>query len=112
MKSPVPKNKRAASITPTALIQFCALVYSLFNDFDATAVEQRKIYEINYRALVKVSIVAPVRLTAVSLKPMSRQNGNVLKTLIDYPDCVCAVKVLATVKQANHDYFGAVITCC
>jgi hypothetical protein len=83
-----------------------ALGGSIINDFNAAAFEKGVIYKINVRILVEVKAAAPIRLVTARLKPMSRQNGNILKTLIDYSDCVCAVKVLATVKQANHDYFG------
>jgi len=47
-------KKRAVSLRLTALIQFCALVYSLFDDFDATAVGHGKIQPVNYRILVNV----------------------------------------------------------
>ena len=62
--------------------------------------------------MVKVGAAAPVRLTAIRLEPMRGKSGKVLQIMGDYPDCVGAVKILATVKQANHDYFGVIITRC
>ena len=43
----------AANTMLIALIQFCAMVYSLFNDFETTAVGECKVNEIDHTVVVE-----------------------------------------------------------
>ena len=74
------------------------LIDLFFNDFDTAAVEHCKIYEINYGILVKVNTATPIRLTTTYLKLMRRKSTRILRAVSDYPDCVCAIELLAVRK--------------
>jgi DNA-binding protein Fis len=85
------------------------VVWLLINNFNAAAVEQRKIYEINHRILVEVCLTAPIRLTALGLEPIGCKHSQALEIVVDYLNCVRAVKLLATGECTQSSYFNAVV---
>jgi hypothetical protein len=66
----------------------------LFINFNAAAVEQHEIDEVNLRTVIEVAAATPIRRAAACLKPIRGDNGRVAQIVSDYLDCVRAVKVL------------------
>ena len=77
-------------------------VCSFFKNFDAAAVEEGEVQEVNYRILIKVCAAAPVRLEAVAFEPVRYEKAKILEGSIGYLDYVGSVKLLAGSKAAYY----------
>ena len=87
-------------------------MWLLLNDFDAAAVKEGEVYEINHRIGVKVGAATPMRPAAVAFKPMRYENSKMVESSVGYPDYVGAVKMLAGSKSAFYLYLNVLVITC